>query len=279
MNEEWLSAYLDGELSTVEAREVEAALAADPDVAATCADLARIRSTVRDAVVDIPVGALERIVASVESDGAQGSQAPVGAAVVALRRRRVPTFAAAAAAMAIIAGVVGGLGGSTTVPALGDLIARHEVAAAVLDGAPMPAEMDDMEPISMDEATVASLPMPADYSMEQAFAEGDTIHLVYRSGLGDPVSVFRQDGDVDMDALGDGSMTHGEEADMWSAAIDGSYVAVVDGDGYLWIVVSPAPPDDMMDDMMDDLPTRSPGVKERLRDAADAVVDAFRIWD
>jgi hypothetical protein len=131
----------------------------------------------------------------------------------------------------------------------------------------------------MEEAAVASLPMPAEYSMEQAFADGGTIHLVYRSRRGEPVSVFRQEGDVDMGALGDGSMVHGDEADLWTAPMDGAYVAVVDGDGYLWVVVSPAPPDDMMDAVMHDLPTRSPGVTERLRNAADSVVDAFRIWD
>jgi hypothetical protein len=280
VNEEWLSAYLDGELSADEAGEVDGALAADPELAATCDDLVRIRSLLRDSAVDIPAGALERIVAAVETDAKQEGPAAGVAPVVALRRhRRVPTFAAAAAAMVIIAGVVGGLGGSTTVPALGDLIARHEVAAAVIDGAPMPDEMDDMDPMAMEDAALASLPMPADYSMEQAFAEGDTIHLVYRSRMGEPVSVFRQDGDVDMGALGDGSMMHGEGADMWTAPIDGSYVAVVDGDGYLWVVISPAPPEDMMDEMMDDLPTRSPGMTERVRDAADAVVDPFRIWD
>ena len=143
----------------------------------------------------------------------------------------------------------------------------------------MPDDMADMEPMPMDAAATAALPMPDDYSMEQAFAEGSTVHLLYRTRLGEPVSVFRQEGDVDMEALGDGAMVRGDEAAMWSSAMEGSYVVVVDGDGYLWTIVSATPHDEMMDDLMHDLPTRDAGIGERLRDAADAVVEPFRLWD
>ena len=281
MNEEWLSAHLDGELSVDETRELEGVLATDLQLAEVFDELARVRSMLRDDI-EIPAGALERAIVAVEADDEQphDEAAEVVAPVVSLpARRRLPSFAAAAAVVAIIASVVGGLGGSTTVPALGDLIARHEVAAAVIEGEPMPDAMDDMDPMPMDDATQAALPMPADYSMEQAFVDGGTIHLLYRTRLGEPVSVFRQEGDVDMDALGDGSMVHGDEADMWTAPMHGSYVAVVDGDGYLWVVVGPAPSDDMMDSLMHDLPTRTPSVAERLHAAADAAVEPFRIWD
>ena len=66
MNEEWLSAHLDGELSASEAAELEAALATDPDLAAVYADLARVRSVLRAGAVEPPVGSIERIVALVE---------------------------------------------------------------------------------------------------------------------------------------------------------------------------------------------------------------------
>jgi len=280
VNEEWLSAHLDGELSPDEERNLDEALLTDLRLAETLDELARVRSMLRDSVVDIPAGALERAIRTVEADDEQVQAAATAAPVVSLTgRRRLPSLAAVAAVVAIIAGVVGGLGGSTTVPALGDLIARHEVAAAVIEGEPMPDEMADMDPMPMADAAQAALPMPAEYSMEQGFVDGGTIHLLYRTHLGEPVSVFRQEGDVDMAALGDGSMVHGDEADMWTAPMRGSHVAVVGGDGYLWVVVGPAPTDDMMDDMMHDLPTREPSVTERLRHAADAVVDPFRIWD
>jgi hypothetical protein len=281
VNEEWLSAHLDGELSGDQARELERALATDRQLAEVLEGLGRVRSMLR-VDVEIPAGAIERVVLAVEADDerAQVETVEAAAPVVSLTtRRRIPSFAAVAAVVAIIASVVGGLGGSTTVPALGELIARHEVAAAVIEGEPMPDGMDDMDPMPMSDATQAALPMPADYSMENAFVDGGTIHLLYRTRLGEPVSVFRQEGDVDMTALGDGSMVHGDEADMWTAPMYGAYVAVVDGDGYLWVVVSPAPHDDMMDGLMHDLPTRAPAVTERLRDAADAVVEPFRIWD
>ena len=284
MNEEWLSAHLDGELSPDEERELAAALADDPGLARLLAELTAVRTTLRTDAVEIPADALPRVVHAVASASAVGGGREGSAPVVALAdRRRVPTFAAAAAVMVVIASVVGGLGGSTTVPALGVLLARHEVAAAVVDGVPMPADMDDidldgMEPMPMEAAAGAALPMPDDFAMEQAYVEADTVHLVYRTGLGEPVSVFRQEGDVDIEALGDGTMARGDQAAMWSAPMDGAYVAVVDGDGYLWVIVSATPHDEMMDDMMHDLPSRERGIGERLRDAADAVVEPFRIW-
>ncbi len=272
MNEEWLSAGLDGELSGEEQAELDAALANDPRMVELYDELKTVRSVLRSSAVAVDDATLRRLVAGVEA-------ADVAPVIPLDRRRRVPTFAAAAAAMVIIAGVVGGLGGSDSIPALGDLIDRHEAAAAVIDGGEMPDMMDDMDPMPMDEASDAALPMPAEYTMRHAYVDGSTIHLVYRSSHGDAVSVFRHEGEVDVDDLGAGSMVSSEEADMWSAPMDDAYVAVVDGSGYVWVVVSGAPDDEMMDAMMYDLPRRSPSVGERLRDAADAVVDPFRLWD
>jgi anti-sigma factor RsiW len=280
VNEEWLSAHLDGELSADQRRDLESALAADPGLVETLSELARVRSALRGSRVEIPDGALESVIAAVENDATDGPGAAAAAPVISLAdRRRVPTFAAAAAAMVIIASVVGGLGGSTTVPALGDLIAQHEVAAAGFGGVAMPDEMEHMTPMPMEAASAAALAMPADYSMQGAFVDERAIHLVYRSGDGQPVSVFRQDGDVDMERLGEGSMVSGDEAVMWTAPVNGNHVAVVDGTGYVWIVVSATAHDDMMDDLMHDLPTRSASLGERLRDAADAVIEPFRVWD
>ncbi|MEQ8841979.1 MAG: zf-HC2 domain-containing protein [Acidimicrobiales bacterium] len=273
MNEEWLSAYLDDELAPAERDELEAAIAADPALAATHAELTDVRSRLRGASVTMPDAALGRVLAAVGSDDAG---AP--AAVLAFpTRRRTPTFAAAAAVFVIIAGVVGGLGGATRIPALGDLVARHEVAAAVIDGAEMPDDMGHMDKMPMDDAAAAALVMPADYSMADAFLDGSTVHLVYRTAHGDPVSVIRQDGEADLDALGDGAMMSDDGVEMWTAPMGDAYVAVVDGSGYYWTVISTEPPDDMMDVMVHDLPSRSPSMGERLRAAADAVVDPFRL--
>lgn len=283
MNEEWLSAHLDGELSADERLELDAALSQDPALASTYAELARVRAMLRGEPVDMPGGALGRMIAHVETADGSGTHrvdSTTPAEVVSLaRHRRVPTFAAAAAAMVIIASVVGGLGGSRSFPALGDLVARHEAAAAVVEGAPMPDDMDHMDPMPMDDANAVALAMPSDYSMQHAFADEETVHLVYRSGAGDAVSVFRHEGDVDVGAFGAGSRISGDEADMWTGPMDGAFVAVVDGRGYVWVVVSAEPHDDMVGDMMHDLPTRTPSLDERLRDVADAAVEPFRIWD
>jgi hypothetical protein len=282
VNEEWLSAGLDGELSVEEQDELDAALASDPGLAALFDELQTVRSVLRSSAVPVDDATLRRLVTDAEaaaSDAADAEATGLAPLVPLGRRRRVPTFAAAAAAMVIIASVVGGLGGSNSIPALGDLVERHEAAAAVIEGDEMPDMMDDMDPMPMDEASDAALPMPADYTMRHAFVDGRTVHLVYRSSRGDAVSVFRHEGDVDVDDLGSGSMASSDEADMWSAPMDGAYVAVVDGSGYVWIVVSGEPHEEMMDDMMYDLPRRSPSVGERLRDVADAAVDPFRLWD
>ncbi len=280
MNEEWHSAYLDGELSAQEQVEFERALEADTDLAAEHEAVAQVRAMLRGEVVEPPAGAMERVVAAVaaaDSD-VDGTALENLAPVVTLEsRRRVPTFAAVAAALVIIASVVGGLGGSTNLPALGEFVDQHQAAAAVLEGAPMPDDMADFDPMPMDEATTVSPAMPPDYSMEHAFVDGATIHLMYRTSAGEPVSVFRHEGDADLDDLGDGSFVRSDEADMWSAPMDDTYVIVVDGTGYVWVVVSAEPHDDMMGDLMHDLPTRSQSLVERLKSAADAVVEPFRL--
>ena len=267
MNSDWLSAHLDGELDPSDTTELEAALAADPALVAELADLSRVRDLLRSSAVEPRAGAIERILASVEAD----DLAPV---IDLDSRRRVPTFAAVAAAVVIIASVVGGVGGATSVPALGDLVARHEAAAAGNE-----EFMADSHEMPLDEAASGAPAMPADYSMLHAFAEGSTIHLIYVTSSGSAVSVFRQPGEADLNDLPAGDVSAAAYGDVWSASYDGSYVVVVDGSGYIWIVVGSEPHDTMMVAMMDDLPSRSPSLGERLRDVADAAVRPFNPWD
>lgn len=279
MNEEWLSAHLDGELTPEEAARVDEALASDPELAALHDELRAVRASLRGAVVAVADRRLAQLVAAVEATPDAEPSAPTEASVVPLApRRRARRVVAVAAVVVIIAGVVGGVGGTASLPALGDLVARHEAAAAVVTGEPATGAdplMDEMDPMPMDEAADAALPMPGEFAMEKAFADGTTVHLVYRSRGGETLSVFRHEGDVDVEDLGDGSTAWSDEAAMWSAPMEGSYVAVVDGDGYVWVVVSAGPHPEMMDDMMHDLPSRSPSWRERLA----RVVEPLRFWD
>jgi len=280
MNEEWLSAHLDGELSDAQAVELEAALAADPELAATYADLGRVRSVLRHATVDPPVGSIERIVARVDDADRRVVGASGPTPVVALAsRRRVPTFAAVAAVLAIIAGVVGGFAPGESLPALGDLVAQHQAAAAVVSGEPMPVEMDKMimDEIPMEDAGVG-LAMPEGYSMQHAFANDSTVQLVYMSAAGEPVSVFRHEGEADFSDLGAGSVSTAGDDPMWSSQRLGTNVVVVDGTGYVWVVISDQADDGALIDMMTDLPTHSPSFRERLRQTADRVIEPFRFW-
>lgn len=284
MNEELLSAHLDGELSDAERTEVDAALAADADLAAAYDALRAVRAVLRGETIEPPAGSAERVVAAVRA--ADTATAAVEddaiAPVVSLgSRRRVPSLAAVAAVMLIIVGVVGGVGGAEGLPAIGDLVAQHEAAAAVVDGAPMPDEMDDMDKMPMGEAMSAAPSMSDEMAMADAYVDGPTLHLVYVDGGGEVLSIFRHEGDAGgggFDGLERAGATPDDDTQMWSGPRDGLYVAVIDDEnGYVWVVISDEPKDAMMADMMqDDLPGRSPSFGDRLRDAADVIVEPFR---
>ncbi|MEM9466747.1 MAG: RseA family anti-sigma factor [Actinomycetota bacterium] len=272
------SAWLDGELDDAEIVVLEAELAADEALAAEFDALRSVRDLIRaEAMLAMPASSLDRIVAAVKADGVETatpaappvSAAPAPVVDLASRRRRVPTFAAVAASFAIIVSIVGGLGGSSTLPAVGDLIARHDAAAA---------EMPEHDSGPMDDMPA----MPG--AMEMAHSETideDLVHAVYITGTGSVVSVFRQEGELDIDGLVD-EMDGGDTGEMaghpmWVKDVDDLHVVVVDGDGYVWTFINHVdePMDSMMDDMMDELPTRSSGVRERLHDVAEAIVEPF----
>ncbi len=257
------SAWLDDELGPAERLAVEQELAANPKRAAEVEDLASVRSLLRNAALIEPRdGALDRIVSSVAAD-------PGLAPVISLAsRRRVPLIAAMAASFAIIASVVGGLGGSSTLPAVGRLIAQHEAAASVSHHDPITAT--DMPTLG---DTMALMHTEADHGV---------VHALYATDEGDMVSVFRQDGHLDAEALSDDMHGMGSTSDMgghamWSADVDGSHVAVLDGDGYVWTVVT-STNTEMSMDVMADLPGRSESVADRLAAVAESIVEPFELF-
>ena len=99
---------------------------------------------------------------------------------------------------------------------------------------------------------------------------------MYRTPDGEAISVFRPEGDADVRDLGDGTISSSAGGDMWSAPHVDAHVVVIDGTGYVWVVISDQPHDDMMGDMMETLPGCSPSIGDRLRDVA-AAVEPFRV--
>ena len=267
------SAWLDGELDAVEAAAVEAELAADPDLAAEVEALRSVRSLLREsATIDLRSDAGEHFIARVEAlDAAEPAEPPVPVVDLATRRRGIPTFAAVAASFAIIVSVIGGVGGDTTLPAIGDLVARHDAAAAEMPHEPMDESMSDMPK------------MAGEMDMMAAEVADGMAHAVYVAKDGSIVSVFRLDGELDGEGLVDdmgGSIGEMDGHDMWAKDIGTRHVAVLDGDGYVWTIVSDVDVDpmaDLMHDMMDELPERSPSLAERLHDLAEAVVEPFEL--
>ena len=270
------SAWLDGELTADEAAAVEAELAADPALAADVDSLRAVRSLLRaEGGVDLSPGAGATFIARVEAATAHDAAPPhrdAGVTELALRRR-LPALAAVAASFIILVSVIGGVGGPTTLPAVGDLIARHDAAAAEMPGGPMTGTPDDMPA------------MAGDMEMMLADEEGGVVHAVYVTGDGAVVSVFRQEGEFRADRLArdmGGDVGEMDGHDMWAADIGLRHVAVLDGDGYVWTIVSDADVDpmaDLMGDMMDELPERSPTIAERLRDVVGVVVEPFELGE
>lgn len=282
IDDDRISAFLDGELPESAAAEFEAEITANPSLAAEVESFAAVRNLLRtEAGVQPRAGAMERIVATVSAEALadhRAGDAEVGPGTVApvvqlSGRRRVPGLAAAAASFVIIGSVVGGLGGSTTLPAVGDLVARHAAAAAAES---MPASDDDV----MSEAMAEGPSVPSGYEIAHASRDGSVIHLVYAGPDGSMVSIFQQEGDTDVSMIGD-EMGKGELGEMggqpmWSGSVGDTHVAVLDGDGYLFTVVGDADHDTMVV-MMGGLPSRDPGFTARLSDAADAIVEPFRL--
>jgi len=282
IDDDRISAFLDGELPPSAVAEFEAEMTSSPSLTAEVESFAAVRNLLRNGAGAQPrAGAMERIVAIVSADtlvddradDVRAGPAAVAPVVELSRRRRVPVLATAAASFVIIASVVGGLGGSTTLPAVGDLVARHAAAAAAES---MPSGDDDV----MSEVKAEGPSVPSGYEIAHASRDGSVTHLVYSGPGGSMVSIFQQEGDTDVsmidDEMGKGELSEMGGQPMWSGSIGDTHVAVLDGNGYLFTVVGDAD-HDTMEVMMADLPSRDPGFSARLSDAADVIVEPFRL--
>jgi hypothetical protein len=235
-------------------------------------EFARVRDLLAGApLVEPRPGALERIVAAVAADPEPALVVELYSRRAARRQRWLPRVAAAAVVIAIVGAVVGGVGGDTRIPAVGELVESHQAAASEA----MPETAAEMP---MEAAHSAGPSMPEPMEMMAAYVEaGDTIHLVYADGAGGVVSVFRQDGDTDLHDMGaEGDMEMMGDTPVWTAVVADMHVAVVDGDGYVWTVVADHHDEAMMTLMTGALPSRSPSLLDRLVDLADMIAEPWR---
>lgn len=264
------SAWLDDELSVDEAVEVVAEIASDPVLAAEVESLREVRALLRsDGQVTLRAEAVDALMARVEEGAEEGPSTRDADLVTFTRRRRVPAFAAAAASCALVVSVVGGIGGGATLPAVGELIARHDAAAAEPAAQRRTPPVDDM-------------PEMTGSSEMAAVDEIDGVaHAVYVADDGSIVSVFRQNGEFDAQRQADtmGGVTSAMDGhDMWSTDVDARHVVVLDGDGYVWTLVSDTDVDpmiDLMPDSMNELPRRTPALSERVRAVVETCVKPF----
>jgi hypothetical protein len=275
IDDDRLSAYLDDELASAERDEVEIALASDSALRSLLAELAEMKAVLGDSMIEPSSASIDRMIGAIERVDEQ--RPPTLSSVVDLAsHRRVPTFAAVAASIVIIASVVGGVGETASIPAVGDLIVRHEAAASDLESGVELAMDDDAMHEMMDDGP--SIPIRLD--LTYADQDGPLLHAVFESPEGLMLSLFRQDGDADLNEIGN-ELGIGEIVDMgghemWASDMGETHIAVIDGDGFTWTIVGDAEADHMMT-IMSDLPARSPSIGERIGDVADTIVNPFRL--
>ena len=275
IDDDRLSAYLDDELASAERDEVEIALASDSALRSLLAELAEMKAVLGDSMIEPSSASIDRMIGAIERVDEQ--RPPTLSSVVDLAsHRRVPTFAAVAGSIVIIASVVGGVGETASIPAIGDLIVRHEAAASDLESGVELAMDDDAMHEMMDDGP--SIPIRLDLTYVDQ--DGPLLHAVFESPEGLMLSLFRQDGDADLNEIGN-ELGIGEIVDMgghemWASDMGETHIAVIDGDGFTWTIVGDAEADHMMT-IMSDLPARSPSIGERVGDVADTIVNPFRL--
>ena len=275
MTPEWLSAHLDGELTPAEAAEVEAALAADPELRAEYEGLAGVREILRgEASVEPAAGALERIMRRVwrqlrwwlrwcrSSAGAAppGLAAAVGAVDGDHRERRRWGRRGPRRCPRSV----------TSWPAtrLRRRKSPEFMAAGRRDG-------DGVD------RRASVRPCRSDYAMEHAFVDDATIHLLYRTAAEaawSRCSVRRANRTWTVFPTGRcrawGHTTCGRRP------MEPAMSPSVDGNGFVWTVVAEEPHDTMMVAMMDDLPVSGSnrwGIGSATRSTPS--IEPFRFWE
>jgi len=234
-----LSDLLDGRLPAREAAEMRAHLV-------TCADCAAELDAVRDArtsvrslpAVEPPAGFLERLLVELEAvdDGPVRSRV---AAVLPLRRRAALANAAAAVVAGLFLVVTGG-GGEPAVavsPEVGGAVEQHASTISSMS-AGIGGLAPGMPPSQVPEPFLAPKRL-GDYRLVRALRSPEGVYLLYRKAE-HGLSVFEQEGDLDLDRLpdpGERLEVDGDDAWRWTGPEAGGRVLVLERDGVVVTLV------------------------------------------
>ena len=232
-----LSDLLDGRLPAREAAELRAHLV-------TCADCAAELDAVRDArtsvrslpAVEPPAGFLDRLL--VELDQQEPSRSRL-AAVLPLRRRAALANAAAAAVAGLFL-VATGSGSEPAVavsPEVGGAVEQHASTISSMS-AGIGGLAPGMRPSEVPEPYLAPKRL-GDYRLVRALRSPEGVYLLYRKAE-HGLSVFEQEGDLDLDRLpdpGERLQVDGDDAWRWTGPRAGGRVLVLERDGVVVTLV------------------------------------------
>lgn len=291
---EYLSALLDGELSSDEQAQVEAWLAADPSARAELDELASVRSLLRGLPpVEPPSGFYERLLAdpsmltasldhpagpaSSKTDLAMAEPAPVVSLAAARhhRSRRRSVVLGAVVAVAAAVALVIGLAPATEklAPPVDTFLARHEKMAAMPAGESATLDADGFTPMAPDQ--MDSIPSEfvapetmGSYQRVSAYRHtSGAMHVMYSDGT-HAVSIYEQPGHMDWSELpsGLGTTTSVDGTPAWAMASGDESMMVVEKGPMVYTVVGTAPSGEMTQ-MVETLPPAPESFWQKLRRA------------
>ncbi len=270
---ELLDAYLDHELTRDERDAVDEALADSPELAAELAELAAVRSSLRDLPdVEPPAGFFEGMLERGSADPAtalpEGVASLSGARTKNEERVRVKrslasratSIIAAAAVFLLVLGFGSGISAIERVPALDDFASRHAEALTAMDTGEA-AETERFHAMPMQDVKDLGPDSTDSMDMMGAYGTDDKIvQLIYSDEGGNIVSVFRQDGYVKVDDMPEADAMEMAGDDAWRLENGGYDTLVVDRGGITYTLIGDMSASSAMKSLADDLPETNNGI-------------------
>lgn len=287
---ELFDAYLDDELTADERATVDSALAASTELETELADLAAVRSALRELPeVEPPAGFFDAMLERGSADPA--AALPDGVASLSTARStkatrekrsltsRVTSIVAAAAVFMLVLGFGSGISAIERVPALDDFANRHAEALAAMDSG-TGAETDRFHAMPMEEVKGMgpdSMDMMGAYQSDESGSDDKVMQFLYSDGSGNIISVFRQNGYVKANDMPEAETLQMAGDDAWHLQ-QGEYdTLVIDRDGVTFTVVGALDSGEMMESLANDLPDIEMGMFDKVQDLSRGVLDSVGI--